>query len=143
MGGTQTKYHLLLCNLHTKKAWVENLRTKDGENERDELYKAMCMLMDAKSEIEYEKNYNIFKEDYGHVVIVMRYMDVGWARQNCYCRTMWTQFTRLFSYGFVDITNLVERVWHFIKYKSLRRKVNCRLDELVLAIIGDPSLNRE
>ena len=61
VGGTQTKCHLLLCNFHTKKAWVENLLSKVGENERDELYKAMCILMDAESEIEFEENYNTFK----------------------------------------------------------------------------------
>ena len=73
----------------------------------------------------------------------MIYVDVGWAGPNCYCRTMWTKFGRLFSHGFVDTTNLVERMWHFIKYTLLRRKVNRRLDELVLSIIGDLSLNGE
>jgi len=43
---------------------VENLLPKVGENERGELYKAMCTLMDAKSKTKFEKNYNTFKEDY-------------------------------------------------------------------------------
>jgi hypothetical protein len=143
VGETQTKCHLLLCNFHTKKAWVDNLLPKVGENEIDDLYKAMCTLMDAESKIEIEENYNTFKEDYGHLAVVMRYVDVGWAGQNCYCRTMWTRFGRLFPHEFVDTTNLVERMWHFIKYTLLRRKFNRRLDELVLSIIGDPSLNGE
>ena len=54
MGGTHTKCHILLCNFHTKNPWVENLLLKVGENERDELYKAMCTLMDAEFEIEFE-----------------------------------------------------------------------------------------
>jgi hypothetical protein len=33
VGGTQTKCHLLLCNFHTKKTWVENLLPKVGEIE--------------------------------------------------------------------------------------------------------------
>jgi len=56
---------------------------------------------------------------------------------------MWTRFWSLFSHGFVDTTNLVERMWHFIKYTLLRRKINCRLDGLVWAVINDPSLNGE
>jgi hypothetical protein len=52
-------------------------------------------------------------------------------------------FNTLSPHGFVDTTNLVERMWHFIKYTLLRRKMNSRLDELVLSIIGDPSLNGE
>ena len=40
VGGTQTKCHLLLCNFHTKKAWVENHLPKVGENKRGDLYKA-------------------------------------------------------------------------------------------------------
>ena len=96
------------------------------------------MYVDA---IEFEENYNTFKEDYGHFAAIMRYVDVGWACRNCYCRTMWTKFGRLFFHGFVDTTNLVERMWHFIKYTLLQTKVNRRLDELVLSIIGDPSLN--
>ena len=99
--------------------------------------------MDVESKIEFEENYNTFKEDHGHIAAVMRYMDVGWACKNYYCRTMWTRFGRLFPHGFVDTTNLVEKMWHFIKYTLLRIKVNRRLDELVLAIIGDPSLNEE
>ena len=123
VGGTQTKCHLLLYNFYIKKTWVENLLPKVGENERDELYNVMCTLMDVESEIELEDNYNTFKVDYRHLTVVMRYVDVGWAGQNCYCRTMWTRFRRLFPHGFIDTINFVERMWHFIKYTLLRRKI--------------------
>jgi len=66
--------------------------------------------MDAKSKREFEENFKIFKEDYGHIVVVMRYVDVGWACQISYCRRMWRRFGRLFPHGFVDTTNLVERI---------------------------------
>lgn len=91
-----------------KKAWVKNLRPKVCKNERNGLYKEICMLMDAESEIKFEENYNIFKEDYGHIAIVMRYVDVSWIGQNCYWRRIWIKFRRLFSHGFVDTTILVE-----------------------------------
>lgn len=45
----------------------------------------MYTLMIAKSEIEFEDNYNTSKEDYEHIVVVMRFVDVGWACQNYYC----------------------------------------------------------
>jgi len=31
-------------------------------------------LMDVESKIEFEENYNTFKEDYEHIAIVMRYV---------------------------------------------------------------------
>ena len=69
----------------------------------------MCMLMEAKSEIEFVENYNIFKEDYGHISIVIIYVDdVGWTCQNYYCRIMWIEFGRLIFHEFVDTTSLVE-----------------------------------
>ena len=67
---------------------MKNLLPKVGENERDELHKAMCTLMDAVSEIEFEEIYNTFKENYGHIAVVMRYVHIDWACKNYYCRTM-------------------------------------------------------
>jgi hypothetical protein len=124
VGGTQIKYHLLLSNFHTKKAWVENLLPKVSENERDDLYKAMCTLMDAESKIEFEENYNTFKENYGHLAAVMRYVDVGWAGQNCYCRTMWTRFGRLFPMGLLTPPTLSKKCGissntHYCEEKSI------------------------
>ena len=55
VGGTQRECYLLLCNFHTKKTWVKNLLPKVYENKKDELYKAMCILMDAKTKIELKK----------------------------------------------------------------------------------------
>jgi hypothetical protein len=93
-----------------QKTWVKNHLPKVGENKIDELCKIMCSLMDAETEIGIEENYNTFKEDYGHMAVVMRYVDVGWACQNCYCKKMWSRFGRLLPHGFVDTTNLLERM---------------------------------
>ena len=118
-----------------------NLQPNVGE--RYELNKAIFTLMDVESEIKSEMNYNTFKDDYGQFAVVMRYMDVGWACQNCYYRIVWTRFKRLFPHGCVNTANLIERMWHSINYTILRRKVNLRLDELVLTITGVSNLNRE
>jgi hypothetical protein len=48
----------------------------------------------------------------------------------------------MFRHGYVNTTNLVERMWHYVKYTLLDGKVNCRLDELILAIIGNPETGR-
>lgn len=119
---------------------MKNLLLEVGENEINDFYKSMYTLMIAKSEIEFEDNYNTSKEDYEHIVVVMRFVDVGWACQNYYCWRMWTRFGKLL---FVDTTNLVKRMWHLIKYTVLRRKFHHALDELVSTIISDLSLNEE
>jgi hypothetical protein len=48
----------------------------------------------------------------------------------------------MFRHGHVNTTNLVERMWHYVKYMLLDGKVNHRLDELILAIIGNPETRR-
>jgi hypothetical protein len=44
----------------------------------------------------------------------------------------------MFRHGHVNTTNLVQHMWHYVKYTLLNGKVNRRLDELILAIIGNP-----
>jgi hypothetical protein len=48
----------------------------------------------------------------------------------------------MFRHGHVNTTNLVERMWHYAKYTFLDGKMNHRLDELILAIIGNPETGR-
>jgi len=91
-----------------------------------------------------EDNYNTFKEDCVHNAIVMRYVDVGWIGQNYYCRRMRTRFGRLFPNGFVNSTNLVERMWHFIKYTLIiANKSQSQVGWASFSYYGEWSLNGE
>jgi hypothetical protein len=44
----------------------------------------------------------------------------------------------MFRHGHANTTNLVERMWEYVKYTLLDGKVNRRLDELIIAIVGHP-----
>jgi hypothetical protein len=44
----------------------------------------------------------------------------------------------MFWYGHVNTTNILECMWHYVKYTLLDGKVNCKLDKLILALIGNP-----
>jgi hypothetical protein len=48
----------------------------------------------------------------------------------------------MFRHGHVNTTNLVEQMWHYVKYTLLDGKVNRRLDELIFALIGNPEIGR-
>ena len=43
----------------------------------------------------------------------------------------------MFPHGHVNTINLVECMWQYVKYTLLSGKVNRRLDDLILAIIGN------
>ena len=43
----------------------------------------------------------------------------------------------MFPHGHANTTNLLERMWQYVKYTLLDGKVNRRLDDLILAIIGN------
>ena len=49
----------------------------------------------------------------------------------------------MFPYGHANTTNLVERMWQYVKYTLLGGKVNRRLDDLILAIIGNPETGQQ
>jgi actin-related protein len=49
---------------------------------------------------------------------------------------MWPLYNRMFEHRFVNTTNLVERLWQYIKYTLFKKQVNCKLDILVWALIG-------
>ena len=48
----------------------------------------------------------------------------------------------MFRHRHANTTNLVERMWQYVKYTLLDGKVNRRLDELIFAIIGNPNSRR-
>ena len=48
----------------------------------------------------------------------------------------------MFPHGYANTTNLVECMWQYMKYTLLDGKVNCRLNDLILAIIGNPEIGQ-
>jgi hypothetical protein len=137
-GRYQSKCQLLLCWFHAKKAWVENLLSKLPEDRRNELYKYMCNMLEAVIEEDFNEVYGRFKTTYANDVGVLKYAEKGWAGNESLWRLMWPRWTRMFKHGHANTTNLVERMWEYVKYTLLDGKVNMRLDELITAIVGHP-----
>ena len=61
----------------------------------------------------------------------------GWCGLTCVWRKLWPMFGRMFSYGHVDTTNIVERHWQFIKYTALRGRISRSITDLLHVLIGD------
>ena len=62
---------------------------------------------------------------------VWQYLEGGWCGMTCVWRNLWPKFGRLFNYGHVVTTNLVERHWQFLKYTALRGRINRSLSFLL------------
>jgi hypothetical protein len=138
VGGIQVRCHLLLCWFHAKKAWVEHLLLKLPEVEQGDLYKAMCSMLDSITKEQFDAMYRRFKVTYANNNRVLKYVEKGWTRSNSQWRRMWPRWSKMFRHGHVNTTNLMECMWHYVKYTLLDGNVNRRLDELTLAIIGNP-----
>jgi hypothetical protein len=137
-GRYQSKCQLLLCWFHAKKAWVENLLPKLPEDRQNELYKYMCNMLEVVTEEDFNEVYGRFKTTYANDAGVLKYVEKGWAGNESLWRLMWPRWMRMFRHGHANTTNLVERMWEYVKYTLLDGKVNMRLDELIIAIVGHP-----
>ena len=137
--GQRSQIHcrLLLCQFHAKKSWVDNLLPKVSVTERRPLYQRMCRLMHCITESAFNALCEELKVEYVDKPGVWQYIEGGWCGTTCVWRNMWPKFGRLFNYGHVDTTNLVERHWQFIKYTALRGRINRSITELVHVLIGD------
>jgi hypothetical protein len=142
VGGIQVRCHLLLCCFHAKKALVEHLLPKLLEAKRGDLYKAMCSMLDSTTKEQFDAMYRRFKVTYANNNRVLKYVEKGWTGSNSQWRRMWPRWSRMFRHGHVNTTNLVERMWNYVKYTLLDGKVNHRLNELILAIISNPETGR-
>ena len=131
----QTSCLIFLCWFHVKKAWVEHLLPKVHGMERDKLYDHMCRLMYCSKEEEFNQVYGSILEVYKEHKNVCLYI------KNCWCndtwKKTWPKFGRMFSYGHVDTTNIVERHWQYIKYTAFKGRINRPITDLVHALIGD------
>ena len=118
-----------------KKAWVDHLLPKVNGMERDKLYDRMCQLMNCSKEEQFNHVYAEIMEYYKDQKQVCIYI------KNCWCnstwRNTWPKFGRMFAYGHVDNTNIVERHWQYIKYTAFKGRINRSITELVHALIGD------
>ena len=122
-GSEQTKCKLLLCWFHVKKAWMEHLVSHVTVDKRTQFYRDMYGLLECLTEIWFNTKYAEFKITWASEKLVLNNVTIGWAG-NCKWRGMWPRFNRLYEHEFVNTTNLVERLWHFIKYTLLDKKVN-------------------
>ena len=99
-------------------------------DKRTQLYLDMCGLLECLTETQFNTKYVEFKITWASEKLVLNNVATRWAG-NCKWRGMWPRFNRLYEHEFVNTTNLVERLWHFIKYTLLDKKVNRRLDQLI------------
>ena len=134
---SQTHCRLLLCQFHAKKAWLDNLLPKVSATERNHLYNQMCQLMQCITESTFSAQCEELKVEYANKPGVWQYIEGGWCGLTCVWRKLWPKFGRMFNYGHVDTTNIVERHWQFIKYTALRGRINRSITDLVHVLIGD------
>lgn len=97
----------------------------------------MTSLMYSVSEFDFQQKYELLLQNYSTYPNVQRYVTNGWCGQDCPWRKRWPKYGRLFNYGNVDTTNLVERLWHYIKYTLLDAHINRSILDLLHAIVGD------
>lgn len=133
----QTGCHVLVCWFHTKKAWVENLLPQVPIDKRDHIYSALSELMQTPTEEEFETRYQQLLMTYSMHANVQRYVSNGWCAKTCIWRNRWPKFGRMFPHGKVDTTNLIERLWQYIKYTLLDARINRSILELLHALVGD------
>lgn len=97
----------------------------------------MSNLMHSVTEEDFVGRYQLLLQRYAAFQNIVRYVTNGWCGANCMWRKRWPKFGRLFNHGNVDTTNLVERLWQYIKYTLLEARINRSIVELLHALVGD------
>ena len=82
IGGIQTKCRLLLCWFYAKKAWIEHLLPKVHEEQRNDLYKLICNILEAIIEDDFNEAYQRLRINYQGHPGVLQYVEKGCAGQN-------------------------------------------------------------
>ncbi|MCO5611756.1 hypothetical protein L7F22_066014 [Adiantum nelumboides] len=136
----QIACHVLLCWFHTNKAWVEHLLPQVPKEMREDVYSTMCNIMHSVTEEEFEDRFQLLRQRYSSYDNIVRYVTNGWCGRDCMWRVRWSQFGRLFLHGNVDTTNLVERLWQYVKYTLLEARINRSLLELIHALVGNSKI---
>lgn len=101
------------------------------------MYTSLSNLMHCVTEEDFEGRFQELLVRYSAHQNIVRYITNGWCGHNCMWRTRWPKFGRLFNHGNVDTTNLVERLWQYIKYTLLDARINRSILELLHSIVGD------
>ena len=104
---------------------------------RGDVYMEMSNLMQSVTEEDFVGRYEMLLQRYASHQNIIRYVTNGWCGQHCMWRKRWPKFGRLFNHGNVDTTNLVERLWQYIKYTLLEARINRSIVELLHALVGD------
>ena len=99
------------------KTWVDNLLPKVNVVERNQLMH--CVTKSTFNAI-WEEVMQESLDKHG----ACEYIEGEWDGLTYVWRNLWPKVGIFFNYGHVDTTNLVERHWQFIKYTTLRRRVN-------------------
>ena len=95
--------------------------------------------MYSANEFQFQQNYEGLLQAYNTYPKVQKYVTNGWCGQDCPWRNRWPKYGRLFNYGNVDTTNLVERLWQYIKYTLLNAQINRSILDLLHSMVGDSS----
>ena len=93
--------------------------------------------MQAHTVQEFEERFCTFMLEYSSHQNICRYVSNGWCGQTCMWRERWPKFGRLFPHGNMETTNLVERLWQYIKYTLLDAKINRSMLVLLHVLVGD------
>lgn len=107
------------------------------KEKRDDVYNALSNMMHAPTEQAFEHQFHVALQQFSAHPNVCRYISNGWCGRTCTWRKRWPKFGRLFPHGSVDTTNLVERLWEYIKYTLLDGKINRSVLVLLHALVGN------
>ncbi|KAI5062430.1 hypothetical protein GOP47_0022969 [Adiantum capillus-veneris] len=104
---------------------------------KDHVYGAMESMMQCPTEEEFDSKYKEPLWECSEHDNILTYISNGWAAKTCTWRQLWPKFGRLFPHGHVETTNLVERLWQYIKYILLDARINQSAFDLLHALIDD------
>ena len=82
----------------------------------------MCELLECIMEEAFNIKYEKIKITYVDERDVLNYVATGWAGIEFQWRGMWPHYNRLYEHGFMNTTNLVERLWHYINIHYYKEK---------------------
>ena len=70
----------------------------------------MCKLLECFREDDFNKKYEYFKLKYANIKSGLTYAATGWVGVGCIRRCMWPRYSRLYQHGYMNTTNIVEKL---------------------------------
>ena len=111
----------------------KNHRWTTCSQKRNHLFQRMCQLMQCITESTFSVTCEELGVEYADKPSVWQYIRGRWCGLTYVWRKLWPKFGRMFNYGHVDTTNIVERHWQLIKYTTLRGRINDPLPILCMS----------